>query len=364
MRKLKRNWHRVFLLLGAALAGCGDQHHPAVVEQSTVHPIEPMQVQEASLEQVYRVPGNVTADDSIQLSSRITGFIQSVAVREGDRVSQGDLLVEIDSADVQGAIRSAEAALASAQTDLEDAQRDVEQYGELARQGSIAADTLRKAKVRLELARSQINEANAARETALANLRYTSIRSPVDGVVIELHKQSGDLATTGAPILLIESQSSLVFQTYVAERRVASLYLGQKLAVELDALERPLNGEVLRIVPSGDPVTRRFEVKIALPVTANLLPGMFGRARFVTGSINGVVIPRSVLVERGGLEGVMVISGNRAHFRWLRIGQQWPQQLEVTAGLEAGELIVANPADDLFDGALIELITPVPDAAD
>ena len=92
MRKLKRNWHRVFLLLGAALAGCGDQHHPAVVEQSTVHLIEPMQVQEASLEQVYRVPGNVTADDSIQLSSRITGFIQSVAVREGDRVSQGGLL--------------------------------------------------------------------------------------------------------------------------------------------------------------------------------------------------------------------------------------------------------------------------------
>ena len=114
MRKLKRIWHRVFLLLCAALVGCGDQSHPAAEEQHSVHLIEPMQVQEASLEQVYRVPGNVTADDSIQLSSRITGFIQSVAVREGDRVSQGDLLVEIDSADVQGAIRSAEAALASA----------------------------------------------------------------------------------------------------------------------------------------------------------------------------------------------------------------------------------------------------------
>ena len=345
----------LFSLLGPV--GCTDDSSGNFEDSVNSQQVTTRHVQIASVEQVYRVPGTVVADDRIQLSSRITGFIQNVTVREGDIVSRGDLLVEIDSADVDGAIRAGEAALESARTDLNDAQRDVAKYSELAEQGSIPADTLRKSKVRYDLARSQLAEVTATYETAVSNRRYTSIRSPVNGVVIVLHKQSGDLATTGAPILLIESQSSLVFRTFVAEKRVSAISVGQKLAVELDALDTPLNGEVLRIVPSGDPVTRRFEVKVSLPDTASLLPGMFGRARFVTGGVDRVVIPRSVLVERGGLRGVMVIEDDRAHFRWLRLGQEWPAKVEVVAGLLAGERVVANPRIELYDGAAVIVTT-------
>lgn len=339
------------ILLGIGLGGCAEDGANAAKSRVEPRRVIAQPVLSASVEQVYRVPGTVTSDDRIQLSSRITGFIQKVRVREGDTVRRGDLLVEIDSAEIDGAIRAGEAALEAAKTDLEDAQRDVAKYSELASQGSIPADTLRKSKVRFDLARSQLAEATAAFETAESNQRYTSIRSPVDGVVIVLNKQGGDLATTGAPILMIESQSSLVFQTFVAEKRVAAIAVGQKLAVELDALQRPLNGEVLRVVPSGDPVTRRFEVKISLPDTVSLLPGMFGRARFVIGAVNRVVVPQSTMVERGGLRGVMVINNDVAQFRWLRLGQEWPDQVEVIAGLEVGEIVVADPSDELFDGA-------------
>jgi len=354
----RKYWLLSVLSLGVlafGLYGCADESddNNHLTGAVSPHHVTSWQVRSGPVEQVYRVPGTVTADDRIQLSSRITGFIQQVSVREGDTVHRGDLLVEIDSAEVDGAIRAGEAALESAKTDLEDAQRDVAKYRELARQGSIPADTFRKSRVRYDLARSQLVEATAAYETAVSNRRYTSIRSPVDGVVIVLHKQSGDLATTGAPILLIESQSSLVFQTYVAEKRVSAISVGQKVAVELDALDQPLSGEVLRVVPSGDPVTRRFEVKLALPDTVSLLPGMFGRARFTIGQVNRVVIPRSMLVDRGGLRGVMVVSHGVAHFRWLRLGQEWPDQVEVIAGLQVDELIVADPPADLFDGAAV-----------
>ncbi len=227
------------LVLLVGLTGCGDTASDSADLSAPPVQVKIWQVASAPVEQLYRVPGTVTADDRIQLSSRITGFIQNVSVREGDTVLRGDLLVEIDSADVEGAIRAAQAALSSAKTDIEDARRDVDKFSELADQGSIPADTLRKSRVRYELARSQLAEATAAFETAISSRRYTSIRSPVDGVVIELQKQSGDLATTGAPILLIESQSSLVFQTYVAEKRVAAISVGQKLAVELACLRKP-----------------------------------------------------------------------------------------------------------------------------
>ena len=349
--------HYWAVLIAVLIGGCGNDSQRENNGENATQDVTGWRVLAASVEQVYRVPGNVTADDRIQLSSRITGFIQQIAVREGDRVARGDLLVEIESAEVTGAIRTTRAARTAAETDLEDARRDVAKFAELAEQGSLPADTLRKAQVRFDLARSQLIEASTASETAVSNLRYTSIKSPVDGVVISLNKRVGDLATTGAPILLIESQSSLVFQTYVAEKRVAALAVGQKIAVELDALERPLQGEVLRIVPSGDPVTRRFEVKVSLPSTLNLLPGMFGRARFVIGATNRVLVARSMLVERGGLVGVMVIIDDHAQFRWLRIGQQWPAQVEVIGGLDEGELIVADPAADLFDGTPLTVIS-------
>ncbi|MBL4621096.1 MAG: efflux RND transporter periplasmic adaptor subunit [Immundisolibacteraceae bacterium] len=193
---LKQHW-----IVGAVflIHGCGSDDSLSVTDHQVAQQVTSWQVMAASVEQVYRVPGNVTADDRIQLSSRITGFIQQIAVREGDRVARGDLLVEIESAEVTGAIRTAKAALNAAETDLEDARRDVAKFAELAQQGSLPADTLRKAQVRFDLASSQLVEASSASETAVSNLRYTSIRSPVGGVVISLNKRVGDLATTGAP---------------------------------------------------------------------------------------------------------------------------------------------------------------------
>jgi multidrug efflux pump subunit AcrA (membrane-fusion protein) len=105
------------------------------------------------------------------------------------------------------------------------------------------------------------------------------------------------------------------------------------------------------VVPSADPATRSYQMKIALPETAGLTPGMFGRASFQIGESKSLVVSRQALVERGGLSGVFVVDEDgKAHFRWLHIGREWPDRVEVTAGLKTGERLVAAPDSALRDG--------------
>jgi multidrug efflux pump subunit AcrA (membrane-fusion protein) len=151
-----------------------------------------------------------------------------------------------------------------------------------------------------------------------------------------------------------------LFETFVAEGQVAAIAAGQPVQVNIDGVPAPLKGTVSRVVRSGDPVSRSYQVKIALPETAGLMSGMFGRAAFGLGASQAPLVPRQALVERGGLTGVFVVDAEgRARFRWLRIAREWPDQVEVNAGLVADERFVAAPVPALRDG---DLVTSVKEA--
>ncbi len=309
----------------------------------------------------YTVPGSVISDERVQLSSRISGFIRKLAVREGDLVREGQVLVEIDPSDVEGAVSRATAARASAQADLADARVDVDKFTALTRTGAVPVDTLRKAEVRRQVAQARLAEAQAALETANAQRAYTSITSPVDGVVVGRLREAGDLATPGVPILEIEARNTLVFQTYIAESRITQLDPAQPVRVSLDAAPDVHEGRLLRVVPSADPATRRYEVKVSLPAAAGLLPGMFGRAQFLIGEDRPLTVPQAALTERSGLVGLFrVAADGQAEFRWLRTRREIDGRVEVTAGLAAGDRVVLNPPADLRDGDRLAVSTPAP----
>ena len=298
--------------------------------------------------------GSVVSDARVDVSSRITGFIKDIAVHEGDVVSMGQLLVTLDEEDVEGAIRRIDATVGKAEAALSDAETDLERYEALFARGSASDNALRKIRLQRDVADNSLLEAKAAFKTAIWQRNYTRIVSPVDGIVVERQKRNGDLATPGIPILTVESAHALLFETYVPETRVANIQTGDKVDVDIDALAKTMKGTVMRIVPSGDPITRRYLVKISMPVTDRLLPGMFGRTRYCTGYEDSPVINRSALVVRGGLRGVFVLDQqNLVRFRWLRFAREWPERLEVSAGLDGGEIIVAVNQPDLREGDII-----------
>jgi RND family efflux transporter MFP subunit len=343
-----------FLVLVLFLSACGDGNKKAYTEPREMR-VPTELVQTADIPDVDSEPGSVVSDDRIDLSSRVVGFIKSLNVREGQEVKKGDVLVQIDPSDVNEAIRQAQAGVAAVKNDLADAERDLSAFSTGATQGWASTDTKLKAQVRRDIAQTALTKAEAALASARAQQPYTTISSPVGGVVVARYKHSGDMATTGVPILTIESRQVLLFKVFVPESNVGRIKPGMAGSVRIDALPgEAIKGTIQRIIPSGDPVTRRYQVEVALPVSPEILPGMFGRAEFVLDSSPAPAIPKQVLVKRGGLEGVFVVEGNNvAHFRWLRLGREWNGLMEVTSGLSVGERILSQVDDTVRDGTII-----------
>jgi len=271
-------------------------------------------------------------------------------------VTKGDSLVQIDPADINEAIRQSQAGVTAARNDLDDAERDVEKYAKLVADGFVPTETLRKAKVRRDIAQSTLAKAQAALASALAQRNYAEILSPVDGVVVGRYRNVGEMATTGQPILTLESRQHLVLRVFVPEMQMAKIAKGMAIEAKVDALpNQDLPGSIHRIVPSGDPTTRRYQVDVSLLPELSILPGMFGRVEFPLGQAKVLLIPRQALTRRGGLEGVFTVDEtNTARFRWLRLGRSWQELVEVVDGLSPGERIVLHVDDALRDGVIVE----------
>lgn len=344
--------NRARLLLPGAcllLAACGADTPPPVPELKA-WPL-PVTTVAAGAPRDYTAVGSVASDARIEVASRLSGYLRELHVREGDRVRRGQLLARVDAPDVDGAIGQARAAHASAGAAARDAQIDVERFEQLFAKGMVSDSEMRKVRLKLEAARENLNQAQAALASAEAQRGYASITSPQDGAVVAVLRKPGDLVVPGAPILLVESARELVFETTVTEKQVAAVQVGQGVTVRVDGLAQPVNGRVARVVQSADPVTRTYPVKIALPATAGLLPGMFGRADFPLGNSDTVVIERALLVERAGLRGVFVVDAqDTLRFRWLRLGREWPDRVEVLAGLAPGERVAGNVGATVREG--------------
>lgn len=337
------------------LSGCDDQ---AAMQTRKISPqtwqLPISEVAVVALPRNYVTTGSVISDQRIEVTSRATGFIQEILVREGERIVKGQPLIMLDDADIKGAIEQAQSVVNKSLSALKDAQTDLDRFETLFKHGSISGEKLRKTKLVWDVAEDTLQEAEAALHTAQAQRQYVRITSPITGVVVARHKRQGDLTVPGAPILTVESDSGLLFETYVAESRLGKLRQDDVVQVDIDALDKPLAGIITRIVPSADPLTRKFLVKIALPEQEGLMPGMFGRSYFQLGTEQATVISPNALTQRGGLQGVFVVDKqNNAHFRWLRTGKVNDNYIEILAGLQAGELVVITPNARLHEGDFI-----------
>lgn len=341
-------------ILGILSSACDHNRASQLKDPSTTRNLPVAQVSVGTpLE--YTTVGSVVSDQRVDVTSRLSGYIRAVLVNEGDRVRRGQVLVRIDSSDVEGGIRQAQAGVRAAEAAFRDSQADREHFQRLFERETISENEFRKVVLKDDAAREALNQARAGLDVARAQRDYCVITSPSDGIVVDRPKRPGDLALPGVPILTLESSRALLFEAFVdvgADTGSLSAFTaGKPVEVRIDGFSTPFRGTVSRFVPSADPTTRSYQIKIALPEKAGLTPGMFGRAVFQIGESRVPVIPRKAVVERGGLSGVYVLDNeSRVHFRWLRAGHEWPDRVEVTAGLQAGDRIVSAPDSALRDG--------------
>lgn len=189
-------------------------------------------------------------------------------------------------------------------------------------------------------AEAQIEQAKQVVAEAEVALGHARIQSPIRGVVSERHVEPGDLALPGRTLLVVLDPRATRLEAQVREALIARIATGQTLDVVVPAANSKAGGMVAEIVPSADPLSRTFTVRVDFGPLEGVHPGMFGRLSIPAGTREVVRVPAAAVARVGQLETVVVKTGDRWERRLVTTGALGADgSIEVLSGLSGGETV-------------------------
>jgi RND family efflux transporter MFP subunit len=340
-----------------ALAGCGAAPEEPPIEFRV--PVFVREVGTGDVEDRIVATGTLRAPESIALRADTAGEIvvahgpDGRRLAEGDRVAAGQTLAEITGEEVRLAART-EATAQRYEQALRDheSKRALYEQGLLSEQEFLPVETAL-AEAKMEIERSRLTE-NRSRLT-----------TPIEGVILSLARDEdgtpladGQLVTQGFVVARVAPMQSLIADVDVVGPDVARVRERLSARVRHHAFAaRTFDGNVLRLAPALDPLTRTLRVEVAVDNRERLLrPGMFVEVTMIAERREGVpVVPREALTERGGRKVVFVLDGQRVNRRDVVPGLGDDEIVEITHGLEAGERVVVRGLETLTDGTRVRV---------
>ncbi|MGE4530371.1 MAG: efflux RND transporter periplasmic adaptor subunit [Acidithiobacillus sp.] len=342
----------VLLLASVGLAACS-KTPPQAPEVNTQVDAPILQIGSQHMAAYTRIPGTVTAAQQVQLSSRLSGYIRHLNVREGQAVEAGQLLFEVDPSAVFSQVQQAQAGLAEAQSGLTDARSNYERFKSLYAQQAIPEKQWDQVKSAYAMAQARAAAANAGIHTAQSQLRYARVTAPFSGIIVDKRMQNGDLASPGQPVITLANTKRLEVQFAAGDALYRSLKMGQKLSVVADG--KRVTATVLDMVGAANAMTHAHRVKLSLPADSPLQAGDYVSVEAPLAAQQVLVIPASALQERAGIPGVFVVDAQGvAHYRMVRPGPSTPDGVEILSGLSAGEKVVTGNLSAVNNGDHIQ----------
>ncbi|MBD2465474.1 efflux RND transporter periplasmic adaptor subunit [Oscillatoria sp. FACHB-1407] len=394
------------LLLGGTLLLAGGAwsvlqfSHSTHAPETTLAPaitVETLTIRARPIANTLQLSGTIRPVEQATLSTRVMGRITQLSLEAGDRFQKGDVLARIDVMDMAAQTSQAEAGVAQAQAEVARSQATLNQLesqrleaqaalrlaqinqsrmAQLQAEGAVSQSRLDEANTALDEARARVaqseagirqaqaaiaqsraavNRAESGVTSASASESYGTVIAPFDGVVVQKLAYEGEMTSPGTALLRVENPDRLQLEISVPEENLRFVQVGQSVQVRIDAVNQTLNARIEQIVPTADPNSRSFLVKIPLNNSDRLISGMFGRIALPLGEQQEtILIPTSALIQRGQLQGVYVVNTNdtqaTAVLRWVKSGQQRDGEIEIVSGLMEGDRIITNHINQLSDG--------------
>jgi len=339
------------------------------------------------------LPGTTRGYQETAIYPRTNGYVKRYLVEIGDPVKTGQLLVEIETPDVDkqlgqavGTLSQSQANLGQARANLELARVSTERWQKLVQHNAVSkqeADTYR---LQFEARQADIVAAEATIKANQENVRrlkylqsFQKITAPFDGIVTARNVDVGALVTDGTGAAsegtvfssreLFRVAQTHILRVYVnvPQTFVASVQVSQTAQVIVrDVAQRVFTGRVTRTAGAVDPASRTLLTEVDVPNPDHvLLPGMYAEVKFdMMRESPPLLVPGSALIVRADGQYVAVVGQDNAiQFRKVGLGRDYGKEIEIVSGLEDHETVVSNPNDDVREGAQVEPIFPKPPAA-
>src|SRR5688572_21974308 len=332
----------------------------------TEHPVS-VKVQtpsEHSVENI-TVSGQIESQTTAIISTRVMGFISEIKVKPGDKVQKGQLLAAISNADILAKRAQAQAMISDAEANLKDAQKDYERFEILYQQQSATTKEFETMTMRYTSARARVEAARQMKNESDAILAYTNLVAPFSGVITQKHIDAGSMANPGMPIVTLEKSNSDYVKAYVSENDISKLKYGMDANVTVKSTGKKVRGKVVEISPSSQFTGGQFQIKviIAAAESSELPSGMYVNVSIpiIIGTTNTygtsrLYVPASAIIHRDQLAGLYTIgSDHTAQLRWLKVGRQLDDDVEVLSGLSPGEKFITQSDGRLYSGVPVSV---------
>jgi HlyD family secretion protein len=399
----------VTLLAGAIAVLSACSHEKA---QETAVPVKAATVEKAAIQRVVTADAVLFPLQQAALVPKIAAPVKTFYVNRGSKVRKGQLLAVLENRDLaaaqqenKGAFEQAEATYATgtaaglpeeiqkatgdaqsakevydAQQKLYDSRQDLFKQGALPRKDlDQAAVSLTQARAQYELAKRHLDSLNAVVKQqelkgmqgqltsargkylgAEAQLSYSEIRSPIDGVVTDRPLYPGEMPSPGAPLLTVMELSQVTARAHISQSDAALLKVGDQGIINVSGMEKPVEGKVVLVSPALDPNSTTVEVWVQAKNPGTLRPGTSVRLSIICEAVrDAMIVPASaILTAPDGGTTVMVISADQhAHQQAVTLGIKQDDKIQIVEGLKDGQRVVTDGAYGLPDNAKVAVET-------
>lgn len=357
-----RKYIVTFTLISTALliTACGGDDHQKNVDNGTPIKVTISTVDSFDNQPFLTASGKIQASKSADLSTRMMGFVEEVHVNIGDKVKRGQLLVSINSNELNAKRAQVNANIAEATAALSNAQKDYNRYKNLFNSQSASQKEFDDISTNFEMAKARLEATQQMKSEINAQFAYSKITAPFNGIITNKSIEKGDMANPGSPLVSLESPDGFEVEAMIPESEISKIKEGIEVDVMISSINEVLKGKVSEVSSSSKNSGGQYLVKIILKETnANVLSGMFARIQFPVekqANMDMVLIPIEAIVKNGQLSGVYTVSeSNTALLRWLRLGRTYGDHIEVLSGLSSVESYIISSEGNLYNGAKITI---------
>lgn len=326
------------LAVASLVSACGRGAADASKAGGFSIPVETVAASVERVEDKLVAVGTLEANEMVQVRSEVAGRIVAVEFNEGDPVKKDAVLFRLDDGKLRAQLESTEARLMKARNNLERSRKLLEQTTISPQEFDDAQAEFKEAQAAVDLAREQFDDA--------------TIRSPLDGFISERLVSNGQYVEKDRTLVTVVDTDPVKIDTTLPERFLPQLQLGQKVNVKIAGLgQKAFTGEVYFIDPRVDPSTRTVKIKARIPnPDGELRPGLFANVELVTGTRdNAIVVPEQAIVPAIDKLTVFVVEGGVARRREVTVGARLPGKVEITSGIQTGEMVVISGQQKLRD---------------
>jgi RND family efflux transporter MFP subunit len=271
-----------------------------------------------------------------------------VNIKAGQRVKIGDILFRLDDTDLRAKLEQAKAAVESAKSTALQAEADAQRAKQLLPAKAISQQDYEKAQSFAQTAKADVDRFEQSLKAAQVALDRATIRSPLDGVVIDKRADVGDLALPENILATLYNPDRMQLVASVRDSLANRIETGQNIDVQVEGIEHRCKGLVSEKVPESQSDSRSFQVKVTGPCPPDIHSGVFGRIYIPLGEEEVLAIPKNAVRHVGQLELAEVAEDGKTVMRSIRTGRTSEDNpalegyVEILSGLQEGEEVVAG----------------------